>query len=129
MTTQGTDPAVVRGARQRLPTKKEATPANTGTGARPQAGPYDPVPDILRIVMLLRREGASVRCLAKFLGVSKSAMHRYLPGIELLVSQMGHGEDGNSQNSFDDRDQAVPSGTPEVAAYAAAMARALGSAS
>jgi hypothetical protein len=48
-----------------------------------------------QVVVALRREGASIRTIAKFSGCGKSTMARLLPKIELL-SQMGQLDPGRA---------------------------------
>jgi hypothetical protein len=44
---------------------------------------------IIYRLVLARSAGASVRALAGFVGISKSAMGRWLPAIDAIASQMG----------------------------------------
>jgi transposase len=46
---------------------------------------------VVRVLALARSKGASIRALARLLGVSKSTMGRWMPGIDALASQIGRG--------------------------------------
>lgn len=48
--------------------------------------------DVVRVIVLARRKGASIRAIANTFGESKSTMHRWVQGIERaerLLSQEG----------------------------------------
>ena len=52
------------------------------------------------LIVKLRREGASIRAIAKMFCYSKSTLHRHLPAIELIaaeVSQMGQSDKPNDR--------------------------------
>jgi transposase len=65
----------------------------------------------LRVIALARRQGASIRNIAKMLNVSKSTAHRWMPGIDALVSQMGQGEGAEGRSDAVSEDASVPDGT------------------
>ena len=54
------------------------------------------------LIVKLRREGASLRVIAKMFGISKSTLHRQLSAIEFIaaeVSQMGQNPQPNDQTA------------------------------
>jgi transposase-like protein len=64
---------------------------------------------IIRIIVLLRRQGASIRAIAKVFGESKSTMGRWVQAIE--ASQLGQGDEIISANSTATTAPSVPFGT------------------
>jgi hypothetical protein len=58
--------------------------------------------DLFRALVLMRRAGASVRGMAKCVGLTKSEMGRWLPVIEAGVSQLGQGDGSFTSSSSGD---------------------------
>jgi hypothetical protein len=104
MTHQSQSPAA-NGARQ--DSTKSENPACTQIAAKAQdisasnsladrvAHPTTQADLLLAVLVACRSAGASVRAMAKLVGVSKSTMGRWLPAIDALASQMEQRE-GNS---------------------------------
>lgn len=59
-----------------------------------------------KLIARLRAEGASIRALARMLGMPKSTLHRYLPAIQLIAAENacvpnGTGAGGDSAQQAD----------------------------
>ena len=68
----------------------------------------------IRVVLLARRKGATIRTLARCYGVSKSTMGRYVQAFEMIeASHLGQDGESSPDNTAASPLRSVPDGTPK----------------